>query len=69
MQRIVALAAAATVGAALVLPSVALGASPARHQAVAVAPPRVVTSFPAGYAFGSFAESLAVARDGSLYAS
>lgn len=69
MKRIVALAAAATVGAALVLPSAALGASPTRHQAVAVAPPRVVTSFPAGHAFGSFAESLAVARDGSLYAS
>lgn len=53
---------------ALAAPPAAQASAPRPH-AVAPPTPRVIATFPADGEFGSFAESLAVARDGSLYAS
>ena len=68
MKRCVFLLTAIALAIGMIAPSSVAAAGPATDGSTKNLHPRVIATFPTGYEFNSFAESLAVAPGGELYA-
>ena len=68
MKRPVVAIAAALLCIGLAFPGTTFALAPAAHVGPSPLVPRLIASFPTGYEYNSFAESLALSRTGDLYA-